>query len=200
MLGRLIDAAGKEGMMEPMNSMFLWAIGAMVLVIAVLMVVMLKRYQKVGPNQAMIIYGGAHGRPKVVIGGGAFVIPVIQRAEILNLEAFPVEISSPVLPTSDGKSLFIDAVAQVKVQGTEQAVLAAAERFLGSGREKMVGVVQGILQNQLRAVTRQMQVAEIDVDRTRFIEKVKDLAASDLASLGLEVLVINVREVRGARK
>jgi flotillin len=148
----------------------------------------------------MIIYGGGTRGPRVVIGGGAFVMPVIQKAEILSLEALPVELSSPMIPTSDGKNLIIEGVAQVKVQGTQQAVLAAAERFLGSGREQMVAIARDVLHNGLRAVARQMEAAEIDAQRELFMAKLKELADGDLASMGLEVLVVNIREVRGARK
>lgn len=38
--------------------------------------------RKVGPNQALIVYG--KGGTKVITGGAEFVIPLLQRAQELN--------------------------------------------------------------------------------------------------------------------
>jgi hypothetical protein len=78
---------------EDMNTWVVWGSVAVFLVFFMLIVVVLKRYRKVGPNEAMIISGGmTRGVPKVVQGGGAFVWPIIQKAEILSLEVITIDV------------------------------------------------------------------------------------------------------------
>src|SRR2546426_10654842 len=54
--------------------------------------------RKVGPNEALIIYGlGTGGMPRVIKGGGTVVIPLLQSARELSLELM----SFDVAPTQD---------------------------------------------------------------------------------------------------
>ena len=56
-------------------------IGLMVLVVLVLMSTLARMYRKAGPNEAIIRYG--LGGPRVIIGHGALVYPMVQHARSL---------------------------------------------------------------------------------------------------------------------
>src|SRR5215204_5508841 len=86
-------------------------------------------YRKVGPNQALIVYGVGH--PKVVKGGGAIVWPMIQRADMLSLELMSFDVAPPQdLYTQQGVAVKVEAVAQIKVKSDLESIMTAAEQFL----------------------------------------------------------------------
>ena len=66
---------------------------SVVIVLIILLRMYANRYTKVGPNEVMVISGRQHrtpdGRPvgfRVVKGGGTFVWPIFEKADILSLE------------------------------------------------------------------------------------------------------------------
>jgi uncharacterized membrane protein YqiK len=69
------------------------AAAAIVFVTLVFMAIALSRYVKVGPNQVLIVSGRKVQLPdgrcvgfRMVKGGGTFVFPIIERADVLSLE------------------------------------------------------------------------------------------------------------------
>ena len=89
-------------------------IGAVVVVLAIIIIGLAKQYKKVGPNEVLIISGGRKhsvvepdGTKRQIgyrmhIGGGTFVMPLIERAEILPLEVITVTIKTPEVLTAQG--------------------------------------------------------------------------------------------------
>ena len=116
---------------------------AVVVVIAALIVVVLKNYRKVGPNEVLIISGGKKrtvtmpdGSKRQVgyrirIGGGTFVKPFVEQAEILPLEIIPMEFSIDDAISTNGIRCRVRGTAEVKIAGDELSIILAAEQFLG---------------------------------------------------------------------
>ena len=111
-----------------MNS-FGWAILAIVVLFVVLLIlglVFASRYKKVGPNQVLVISGrkGTYTDPasgqksrrsfRIVRGGGAFILPVVERVDILSLELITIEVITQNVYTLQGVPVTVDGVAQVK--------------------------------------------------------------------------------------
>src|SRR5688572_17011843 len=88
-----------------------------------------RMYRKVGPNQALIIYG--LGGTRVVTGSGALVLPMVQSARELSLELMSFDVApQKELYTNQGVGVIIDAVTQLKVKNDLESVRTAAEQFL----------------------------------------------------------------------
>jgi flotillin len=67
---------------------------ALVLLILLGLMWIVTLVRKVGPNEALIIYGlGTHGQPRVSKGGGAVVLPLIQSAKSLSLELISFDLA-----------------------------------------------------------------------------------------------------------
>ena len=76
-------------------------------------------YRKVGPNRALIVYG--RGGTKVVVGGGAVVLPLFQSSQEFSLELLSFDIVPRAdLYTSQGIPVKIEAVTQLKVENEEE--------------------------------------------------------------------------------
>ncbi|MBW1807956.1 MAG: flotillin family protein [Deltaproteobacteria bacterium] len=184
-------------MPESIDQLLVWVVVGVVLVFFLLIVVILKRYQKVGPNEAMIISGGMTGGvPKVVQGGGAFVWPIIQKAEILSLEVITIDVRTPEVYTEQGVPVIVDGIAQIKVHATDEGIRTAGEQFLGRGRNEIMNVAKQTLEGHLRAILGQMIVEDIYKNRDLFSTKVQETSATDFAKMGLEIISFTLRDIK----
>src|SRR5438034_8757515 len=86
-------------------------------------------FRKVGPNQALVIYG--FGGTHIVQGGGRVIWPMVQSARELSLELMSFDVSPQQdLYTNQGVAVNVEAVAQIKVRSDPESVITAAEQFL----------------------------------------------------------------------
>ena len=118
-----------------MDAVGLAAIGlAVVLVIAVFLLVSL--YRKVGPNQALIVYG--RGGTHAITGGGRIVLPFVQSSRELSLELMSFDVAPQQdLYTKQGVAVTVEAVAQIKIKNDPVSVITAAEQLLTkSGQDR----------------------------------------------------------------
>lgn len=74
-------------------------------------------YKKAPPTQAIVVTGFGLSRPKVVCGRGVFVLPVVQRADRLNMRLLKIDVKTPEtgVKTKEGVSLWLDSVVTVQV-------------------------------------------------------------------------------------
>ncbi len=167
------------------------------LVILIMFIVLIKRYQKVGPNEAMIISGAfTGGVPKVVTGGGAFVWPGVQKAELISLEVITIDVRTPEVYTELGVPIIVDGIAQIKVHATDESIRTAGEQFLGRGRNEIMNVAKQTLEGHLRAILGQMEVEQIYKNRDMFAQKVQETSATDMAKMGLSIVSFTLRDIK----
>ncbi len=170
---------------------------AVVFALFLLLIALFKRYRKVGPNEALIVSGWTkRGIPKVVKGGGTFVVPLAQKADVLSLEVITIDIRTPEVYTEQGVPVIVDGIAQIKVHATEDAIRTAAEQFLGRGRNEIMNVAKQTLEGHLRAILGQMIIEDIYKNRDMFAQKVQETSATDLAKMGLEIISLTLRDIK----
>jgi uncharacterized membrane protein YqiK len=132
------------------------------------------------------------GGEKVVMGGGAFVIPIVHDVTRVNMNTVPL-----VIKRSGESSLItrnkmrVDLVGEfsVRVVPTRENVSLAA-RTLGertAAADLMQEVVQGRFVDAMSTVAAAMTMDEMHVGRKQFTRQVSDLVAPTLASHGLEL-------------
>jgi flotillin len=193
--------------MPPNLTLGVIAGGAAALVFLILIVVFLKHYRKVGPNEALIISGRKHkyettdGRTgsrgyRIVKGGGTFVWPFVERAEILSLEVMTIDVKTPEVYTVKGVPIIVDGIAQIKVRGTEQAIATASEQFLSRRPEEVARVALQTVEGHLRAILGTMEVEQVYRDRETFAQRVQEVSAQDLANMGLQIVSFTLRDIR----
>ncbi len=183
------------------------AIVGIVAVIFVFAVVWASRYTKVGPNEVLIVSGkqhrvtGADGKTairgfRVVKGGGTFIIPVLEKSDILSLELLTIDVQTPEVYTSKGVPVKVDGVAQIKVKGDDVSIATAAEQFLSKGVDDIKNIAMQTLEGHLRAILGTMTVEEIYQNRDAFASKVQEVAAGDMANMGLSIVSFTIRDIR----
>ncbi len=165
-----------------------------------------KRYKKVGPNEVMVISGGRHklrgpGAAEVTgyrirKGGGAFVWPLIERVDIMSLEVMTLDITTPEVYTKPGVPIVVDGVTQVKIKGDEASIRTAGEQFLGKSVNEIKEIALQTIEGHLRAIIGTLTVEEIYRNRDQFASSVQDVAVSDMANMGLEIVSFTLKDIR----
>ena len=178
-----------------------------VVTVIILIAMVLSRYTKVGPNQVLIVSGKKHryadpdGTVKtrgfrIVKGGGTFVYPVVEKVDILSLELLTIDVQTPEVYTSKGVPVKVDGVAQIKVKGDDVSIATAAEQFLGKNTDEIRNIATQTLEGHLRAILGTMTVEEIYQNRDAFASKVQEVAAGDMANMGLGIVSFTIRDIR----
>src|SRR5215467_4172339 len=168
------------------------------------------RYTKVGPNQVLVISGRKHRitlpdgtvttrgfRP--VKGGGTFVIPVFEKVDILSLELLTIDVQTPEVYTSKGVPVRVDGVAQIKVKGDDISIATASEQFLSKTTDEIKNVATQTMEGHLRAILGTMTVEDIYQNRDAFASKVQEVAAGDMANMGLGIVSFTIRDIRDSQ-
>jgi len=183
------------------------AVGAMLFVFFTFAIVWASRYTKVAPNQVLIISGRKRkivdpdGTAReigfrVVKGGGRFVWPVVEKVDILSLELLTIDVQTPEVYTSKGVPVKVDGVAQVKVKGDDISIATAAEQFLSKSVDDIKNIAMQTLEGHLRAILGTMTVEEIYQNRDAFATRVQEVAAGDMANMGLSIVSFTIRDIR----
>jgi flotillin len=183
------------------------AVGAFIFIVFILGAVWAKRYVKAGPNQVLIISGRRHrirrpdGTPEIigfrtVKGGGAFIWPVLEKLDILSLEILTIEVRINEVYTKPGVQIYIDGVSQVKIKGDDVSIRTSSEQFLSKGAAEMKNVILQTLEGHLRAIVGTLTVEEIYSNRDAFAYRVQEVAAADLANMGLTIISFTIRDIK----
>lgn len=147
-------------------------------------------YRHSSKDQSFVRTGS--GGERVVMGGGALVIPIIHDITVVNMNAIPIEIrrqGEQSLITKNKMRVDITTEFFVRVIATEQGVSTAA-RTLGARTQEPTAlkeVIQGRLVDAMASVVATMTMNEIHENRAAFVRQVSELVTGVLATNGLEL-------------
>src|SRR5437667_978545 len=180
-----------------MDPLILIGIGVAALVVVVIIIIQTigRLLRKVGPNQALIVYGA--GGTKVITGGSHFVIPLYQRADNFSLELMSFDVApSQDLYTTQGVAVNVEAVTQIKVRSDEESVKTAAEQFLSKRQEERENLIRLVMEGHLRGIVGQLTVEELVKDPENVGAKMLKTVTPDMEKMGLEVISFTIKDVR----
>jgi len=185
-------------------------VGVAVVVLLVLAISAVRRYKIANPSEALVVVGRKGGKPvlnpetgessmdlsgqRVVMGGGVFVKPFVEQAYALSLASRSIRVQIRGAVSQQGIRLNLDAVAIVKVGGTESNVRAAAQRFLHQ-QDEIEAFTQEVLAGSLRSIVGTLTVDEIIRDRAAFARQVADESVSSLNNQGLVLDTFQIQDV-----
>ncbi len=149
----------------------------------------------VGPNEALVISGGGK-EPRVIVGGRGFVWPIINRSQRLTLEVMTLDVQTTRVYTKEGVPVTVDGIAQVKVSNDLEAIRLAAGQFLSKGRAELGNIALQTMEGHQRAMLGTMTVESIYQDREIFAKLVREVASSDMANMGLEIVSFTIRNIQ----
>ena len=179
---------------ETVGSLILWLI---VIAVGVAIAVYLLRwlYQRSTKETAFVRTG--FGGEKVVVAGGAFVIPVLHDVTPVNMTVMRIEVSrreAQALITKNRMRVDVSAEFFVHVGARREAVSLAAQT-LGRRTLEPDGVrdlLEGRFASALRTIAAQMTLEEMHEQRQDYAQRVKALALEGLAQNGLDLASVAI--------
>ena len=181
--------------MDPLILLVVVGVVALVIAVFVILQVIGRLLRKVGPNQALIVFGA--GGTKVITGGSHFVIPLYQRAQDFSLELMSFDVApSQDLYTTQGVAVNVEAVTQIKVRSDEQSIKTAAEQFLSKRQEDRENLIRLVMEGHLRGIVGQLTVEELVKDPENVGSKMLKTVTPDMEKMGLEVISFTIKDVR----
>ena len=157
----------------------------------------ISRYKRCPSDKVLVIYGRTgQGSAKCIHGGAAFVWPVIQDYEYLDLT--PISIDVDLKGALSKQNIRVDVPSQftVGVSNKEGIMQNAAERLLGIQRNDVQRLAYNIIVGQMRLVIATMDIEEINVDRDKFLSNVSTNVEGELSKIGLQLINVNVTDIQ----
>ena len=117
-------------------------------------------YHVPDPDEAMLVSGGKskdNAPFRVIIGRGAWVVPLFRKVRYLSLAMFEAEISERCV-TKQAIQLDVRAVIAFKVANDTQSIVNAAQRFLSEQEQEMSVLTGRIFSGHLRSIVGSMTV------------------------------------------
>jgi len=203
-------------------------IGAVALVIIVVGILVILAKFRVVPeaDQAVVVTGsttkekteeGTKQKPKVVVGGGTFVIPIFNKHKLIPLEVVQIPISwkagsaNAALPSKDRIPVELEGELSVHVDGNNEDQIILASQKLGipnqtagllqrgekkfSMKDAVKQKADKLVQAALRTAVFEFEFVELNADKEKFEERVQLLLQKDLARFGLTLTAVSIPHV-----
>ena len=171
-----------------------WGVVTIIVVAVVLLVLLLVgvSYVKAPPNTAFIITGPF--KQRTLIGRAGFRIPGLERVDKIPLSLIQVDIkTASAVPTKEFINIFVDGVANIKIDSSSEALAKASQLFLQENLDGIKAIAKEVLEGNMREIIGQMRLEELVHNRDLFAEKVKENAMQDMAKMGLQIINLTIQ-------
>lgn len=175
-------------------------LGLIVVAIAVAVVVWLLHWLYLRSSKERSFVRTGLGGTRVVLGGGAFVLPIVHDVIPVNMNTLRLEVArgrDKALITRDRMRVDVVAEFYVRVQATEEAISNAAQT-LGTRTiqpEQLKELVEGKFVDALRTVAAEMTMEELHEKRGEYVKRVRSVVAGDLLLNGLELETVSLTQL-----
>jgi flotillin len=169
------------------------------LVIAVLLMLLwffISRYRRCPSDKILVIYGKTgQGSAKCIHGGAAFVWPVIQDYQYLDLQPMSIDVNLQDALSQQNIRVSVPAQFTVAISNEPRLMKAAAERLLGMPKDVIRNLAHDIIMGQMRLVIANMAIEELNTDRDKFVTSVYEHVGDELHKIGLDLINVNVTDI-----
>jgi flotillin len=178
-------------------AMPLIVVGAVIVVISVLMFVA-RRYHRCAPDEALVVFGrraSAEKGYRLITGGAAFVIPVLEDLKRLPLRTFIVSLQIENSPNKDGVPVNVDATANMKISSDPQILSSAVERLLNKTELELKELCKPTLEGLLRQIAGTLSIEDMIQDREALSKAVLNVAQEEMKKLGFQIDNFTIQKV-----
>ena len=175
-------------------------LGLIVVAIVVAIVVWLMHWLYLRSSKERAFVRTGLGGQKVVLDGGAFVLPIVHDVIPVNMNTLRLEVSrgrDKALITKDRMRVDVIAEFYVRVAAKPDAVANAAQT-LGLRTmepEQLKELVEGKFVDALRTAAAEMTMEELHEKRGAYVRRVREAAAEDLTKNGLELESVSLTQL-----
>jgi uncharacterized membrane protein YqiK len=177
---------------------FILGLIAAAIVIAILVWLLNWLYLRSSKERAFVRTG--LGGQKVVLNGGAFVLPIVHAVIPVNMNTLRLEVSrgrDKALITKDRMRVDVVSEFYVRVQAAHEAIAAAAQTLGQRTMEPdtLKELVEGKFVDALRTVAAEMTMEELHEKRGEYVKRVRQVVAADLLQNGLELETVSLTQL-----
>ncbi|MCB2203903.1 hypothetical protein KQI65_04085 [bacterium] len=154
------------------------------------------------PNEVIVLSGrkrklsdGSMVGYRLIRGGRAIRVPLIEKAARMSLETIPLDLSVMNAYSNGGIPLKVEAIANIKIDSSEPTFGNAVERFLGKSMAEIHEIAKDTLEGNLRGVLATLTPEEVNDDRLKFAGSLIEEADTDLKALGLQLDTLKIQNV-----
>ncbi|OPH39702.1 flotillin family protein [Moraxella equi] len=169
--------------------------GVILTALFVLGLILTRLYRRASKEVSFVRTG--FGGEKVIVNGGAIVLPVLHEVIPVNMNTLRLEVrraSEQALITKDRMRVDVTAEFYVRVKPTAESIATAAQT-LGMktmSPQDLKDLVEGKFVDSLRAVAAEMAMEELHEKRVDFVQKVQQVVSEDLFKNGLELETVSL--------
>ena len=178
---------------------FLVVAAVLALLLLVLILVIKNNLYLCQPSEVLVFSGRKDrhgpGHYRIVKGGRAFKIPLIETVARVDLTNMIIEVIVQNAYSKGGIPLTVQGVANIKIPGEQPLIHNALERFLGRSRQEIMRVARETLEGNLRGVLAGLTPEEVNRDKEAFAAKLTEEAGHDLEKIGLVLDTLNIQNV-----
>ena len=156
------------------------------------------RYKRCPSDKILVIYGktGTGQSSKCLAGGAAFIWPVIQDYQYMDLTPISIDVDLRGALSRQNIRVSVPSRFTVAVSNEPGIMEVASERLLGKSTDEIRETAKDIIFGQLRLVVATMDIEEINSDRDKFLTNVSSNVGSELKKIGLTLINVNVTDIQ----
>ena len=169
--------------------------GVILVALFVLGLILTRLYRRASKEVSFVRTG--FGGEKVIMNGGAMVLPVLHEIIPVNMNTLRLEVrraAQQALITRDRMRVDVMAEFYVRVKPSAESIATAAQT-LGMktmSPDELKDLVEGKFVDALRAVAAEMAMEELHEKRVDFVQKVQQVVSEDLFKNSLELETVSL--------
>lgn len=166
-------------------------------VVASVLVFVARRYHRCAPDEALVVFGRKSGDKgyRLITGGSAFVMPVLEDLKRLPLRTFNVSLQVENSPNRDGVPVNVDATANMKISSDPEILSSAVERLLNKNEVELKELCKPTLEGLLRQIIGTLSIEDMIQDREALSKAVLNVAQEEMKKLGFQIDNFTIQKV-----
>jgi flotillin len=172
-------------------------LGLLVFFVFFIIIFLASRYKRCPSNKILCVYGkvGAGRSVNCFHGGGTLVWPLIQDYQFLDLT--PMTISIPLKNALSLQNIRVNVPSTFTIAiGTSgDQMHQAAVRLLDLGNREIETMASEIIFGQLRLTVASLTIEQINQDREKFLEAIRNNVEPELSKVGLLLVNVNITDI-----
>ena len=155
-------------------------------------------YRRCPSDKILVIYGKNVGDGKsfkCIHRGAAFVWPIFQAYQYLDLTPIPLAIKLEGVPSRQKIRVNMPATVTIGISTKDGVMENAAERMLGLDLNQIRMLGQEIIYCQMRLAIASIDIESVNSDPDLLLEKIVARVEVELAKVGLRLININIQNI-----
>ncbi|MCB0486548.1 MAG: flotillin family protein, partial [Flavobacteriaceae bacterium] len=169
----------------------------LVVIVFVFSLFLASRYVRCPGNRILVVQGkvGEGQAVKCYHGGATFVWPLIQQASFLDLTPLTINIPLKGALSYQNIRVNVPSTFTIAVDTNRETINNAAVRLLELGPREIESMANEIIFGQLRLTIASLRIEEINQDRERFLESIRNNVEPELQKIGLSLINVNITDI-----